>query len=196
MPKKIELKLKINGKEVCVIPVEIPGTKVEALTSTYAITKEIKFSRDEFNEQKRLEREKVTRAYIEKQRDELAKLEEENRKLIEEQKKPGGATPGAVAQPNQPSPQNAAAAEPPKPVDLIKDFKKSKRDIKGYIYFKSEWKGEGSEMPPVISLEQEMKRERHPEKASHIKKSKLIDINDPRFESIVKTKKDNNEHLK
>jgi hypothetical protein len=44
MPLSIDISLKIGGKEVARIPVEIPGERVKALTSTYSIAREIKFS--------------------------------------------------------------------------------------------------------------------------------------------------------
>ena len=55
MPTSIELSLKIGGKlsmkEVVWIPIEIPGKRVQALTSSYAIAREVKFSRRGFKEE-------------------------------------------------------------------------------------------------------------------------------------------------
>lgn len=55
MPLSIEISLKIGGSlkmtEVARIPVEIPGERVKALTSTYSIAREVKFSRREWKEE-------------------------------------------------------------------------------------------------------------------------------------------------
>lgn len=54
MPTSIELSLKIGGaimKEVVWIPLEIPGKWVQALTSSYSIAREVKFSRKQFKEE-------------------------------------------------------------------------------------------------------------------------------------------------
>lgn len=206
MPKSIELKLSINNNLICSVPVEVPGSKVEALTSTYAITKEVKFSRDEYRQNLKAEADRKSGLEIKKQREELKKLEDENKKMQLENEK---IAAGAVAQPNfqaqtaqnpiaQPlqARANNSAAVPAQLSDPIKEFKKSKRDIKGFLYFKGEWKGEGSAMPPLIDLEQEIKKERKSDKITQMRKTKLIDINDPRFDGIVKSKKERNEHLK
>lgn len=48
MPEKIEVSLKIGSglkySEVAKVPVEIPGSRVKALTSAYSIAREINFS--------------------------------------------------------------------------------------------------------------------------------------------------------
>ena len=56
MPKSIELRLRIQRSEIWRIQVEIPGTKVEALTSAYALSKEVKFSKNDYKEYLRLEK--------------------------------------------------------------------------------------------------------------------------------------------
>lgn len=49
IPLSIDISLKIGGglkmTEVAKIPVEIPGERVKALTSTYSIAREVKFSK-------------------------------------------------------------------------------------------------------------------------------------------------------
>jgi hypothetical protein len=52
MPLSIEISLKIGSgikmTEVARIPIEIPGERVKALTSTYSIAREVKFSKKEW----------------------------------------------------------------------------------------------------------------------------------------------------
>lgn len=54
MPLSIDISLKIGGMkmtEVARIPIEIPGERVKALTSTYSIAWEVKFSKWEWKEE-------------------------------------------------------------------------------------------------------------------------------------------------
>lgn len=179
---------------------------MEALTSSYALSKEVKFSKREYKENLRLEKimrrdkgkEKLEKDVPEKDltKAQLKKMEEEKKK--EEGKKGTQQVPGAVAQPQPPA--AAPAPAQPKIEEKPKEELKKKGyvgpDIAGYIYFKGEWKGEGSEMPPLIRLiiENEMKEDLET-KEKQIKQSKLIDLNDPRYQWIVKNHKENNEHL-
>ncbi len=56
MPLSIEVSLRIGGtkmQEVARIPIEIPGERVKALTSTYSIAREITFSCNEWKAEKK-----------------------------------------------------------------------------------------------------------------------------------------------
>lgn len=57
MPTSIEISIQIGHRrftEVARIPVEIPGERVKALTSTYSIVREEKFSLRDWKEDKKL----------------------------------------------------------------------------------------------------------------------------------------------
>jgi len=69
-------------------------------------------------------------------------------------------------------------------------------DIKGFLYFKSEWKGEGSKMPPAIQQLIERKVDEESDEDVKIPKSRIIDVNDPKYKSLIIAQKENNEHLK
>lgn len=71
-------------------------------------------------------------------------------------------------------------------------------DIKGVIYVKSEWKGDGPDMPPMKS--ENVFRQAQPQKVRKtytdeeqsrlIMKQLYIDVNDPRNERIIKLLKE------
>lgn len=206
MPKSIELKITLEGVDVCKIPVEIPGTKVDALTSSYALAKEIVFSKNEHKAQLRYQQFVEQGVINPKNKNKLmaqVEVKKEEVKIAEQ--------PGAVAGPQAPA--AAAPVQPPKPKEAkpivpketaeqraykqIENMKKGP-DIKGFLYFKSEWKGEGSHMPPAIRLliEKANQKEDFIIPETKLEKSKLIDVNDPRYKSLIMAQKDNNEHLK
>jgi hypothetical protein len=224
MPKSIELKITLEGTEICFIPVEIPGTKVDALTSTYALAKEIVFSRNEHKARLRYDKyveqgvidPKNKNKFHTKTEVEQKKMEEQMKKTEEQKKKEeekqSANQPGAVAQPQAPGVPGAAAPGPKpkviapvvtketaedKALKHIENMKKGP-DIKGFLYFKSEWKGEGSHMPPAIRLliERANALQTIDEPKTKVGKSTVIDVNDPRYKSLIKAQKENNEHLK
>ena len=196
MPKSIEIRLRIQGSEICRIPVEIPGTKVEALTSAYALMKEIRFSKNDYKEQ--LKQKKIK----ENEEGKEILVKDEPLVVTKIDKKKDQAAPGAVNQPQAPAATVPPAAQ--KPNAEIKEEKLAEKpktksyygpDINGYIYFKSEWKGEGSEMPPLIQLLLWKESKENPVEDKAIEKSKIIDLNDPRYYWVVRNYKENNKKL-
>ena len=62
MPTSIDVSIQIGHKkftEVARIPVEIPGERVKALTSTYSIVREVKFSLRDWKEENKLKKQAI-----------------------------------------------------------------------------------------------------------------------------------------
>ena len=178
------------------------------------MSKELKFSKNEFKSKKRYQ-EYVQKGKIdpeiEKEKQKLRRREEKLKKIMgddkenveeEEGKEEHKANaPAAVAEPNS-APAAAAAKKSKEEKPEINKYQVEVdnmlkgEDIKGFLYFRSEWKGEGSKMPPAIRLliEKEMGYQETQEDVK-IPQSKIIDVNDPKYKSLIQAQKDNNKHL-
>ena len=48
MPSSLDLSITIGGTQVALVPIEVPGERVKALTSAYSLVKELRFSQNEY----------------------------------------------------------------------------------------------------------------------------------------------------